>query len=79
MCVSEIVSHKIDVLGGNFRCAGILDITAGIAPRGAIGDNIYVVKNNSMKNFNVFNTLKTNKITHKMLIWHLEESTSFNL
>ncbi len=33
-CDSEIVSGKIDVLGGGSRPAGILDIIEGMTPRG---------------------------------------------
>jgi len=38
------MSGQIDVWGGGFGRAGILDIIVGKAPRGAFWDNIYVVK-----------------------------------
>ncbi len=43
-CADEIVSGEIGVLCDGSGLAGILDIIAEITPRGAIGDNKYVVK-----------------------------------
>jgi len=71
-CASEIASGKIDVLCGGSRAGGILDINAGkpaggfvdmennitakIAPRGVVWDNIFVVNGRVFDNIFIYFT-----------------------